>query len=115
MIDWMFIMFVLMAIMFMMLAIQYHDKSIFWCTTFTLIDTVIWFLLAASVLEIEMPYALYNVSSNNVETGIQIYTSKVAPEMVYFFMLMGTIMMIYGVGYILGPTIYKTLFKRKIR
>jgi len=113
MLDWMFVMFILMAIMFMLLAVEYHNKSKFWCTTFTLVDTVIWYLLAASVLEIEIPFALYNVTSESVETGSHVFTSKVAPEMLYFFMMMGSIMMIYGIGYILGPLIYETLFKKK--
>lgn len=113
MIDWMFIMFIVMAIIFMLLSIEYHDKGKFWCVTFTIVDTVIWFLLAASVLEIETTYQMYNVTSGNIETGSQIFTSKVAPEMLYFFMMMGSIMMIYGIGYIMGPLIYETVFKKK--
>lgn len=116
MIDWMFIIFILMAILFMMLAIEYrHSESKFWCVTFIFIDSVIWYLLAASVLEIEMPFALYNASSNNIETGSHIFTSKVAPEMLYFFMMMGSIMVVYGVGYIFGPLIYEVIFKKKWR
>lgn len=112
MIDWMFVMFLIAAIIFMMLALEYHDEK-FWCVTFTLVDTVMWFLLAASVLEIESTWQMYNASSGNIETGSHVFTSKVAPEMVYFFMMIGSIMMIYGIGYVIGPLIYETIFKKR--
>ena len=112
MLDWMFIILLIMAIIFMILALE-HYKDKFWSVIFTLIDTVIWFILAASVLEIERGWQMYNASSGQIETGIHIISSKVSPELVYFFMMFGAIMMIYGIGYILGPLIYETHFKKK--
>jgi len=112
MIDWMFLVFIIIAIFFMILAIEfYREENDLWCFIITIVDSTIWYLLAASVLEIERPYEIYNVSSSAVETGTHIVTSKVAPEMVLFFMLMGTIMMIFWMAQIFIYA-YEAIFKK---
>lgn len=112
MIDWMFLILIIAAILFLLLSIEYQDNK-FWGVTFILLDTVIWYLLAASVMNIEVPYQAYNVSSGQIETGYHILMTHDNTVMVLFFAMFGTIMMIYGIGYVLGPVILKTLFRRK--
>ena len=68
---------------------------------------LLWFLLAASIQEIEIPYQMYNGTSGNIETGYHVFSSPISPFMVYLFMGFGAIMTIYFVGYILGPAIAK--------
>ena len=112
MIDWMFLVFIIIAIFFMILAIEfYREENDLWCFILTLVDGTVWYLLAASVLEIERPYEIYNVSMGAIETGTHIVTSKVAPEMVLFFMLMGSIMMIFWLVQIF-IYVYEAIFKK---
>lgn len=96
MFDWLFVMLLVIAFVLMILSIdKYNEKDYFWAFTFCLICTVLWFLLAASVLEIEQSYTMYNATSHQIESGVSIVTSKIAPEMVYLFQLPGIIMFIF--------------------
>jgi len=88
-----------MAILFLLIAVEkMREKDWFWSFVFTLLDTVIWFILAASILEVETPYEMFNATSGQVETGIHTVNSKVAPEMVYFFQMMGLVMLVVNVS-----------------
>lgn len=99
MFDWLVIIFIIMAILFMFASIEkMRERDWFWSFIFTLLCTVIWFILAASILEVETPYEMYNATSGQIETGIHTVTSKVAPEMVYFFQMMALIMLVINVA-----------------
>ena len=112
MLDWLAIIFIIMALLFMLLGIdKFRDKDYLWSFIFTLISIVMWYILAASILETETPYQLYNATSGNIETGISIYTSKVAPEMVYFFYMMASINIIFMVLQVFVAV--GSIFKRK--
>jgi len=98
MLDWLMIIFVIMGILFLLIAVEkMKEHDWFWSFIFVLLDTVIWFILAASILEVEVPYEMYNATSGQIETGIHTVTSKVAPEMVYFFQMMAVIMFVISV------------------
>lgn len=112
MIDWMFAIFLLIAFVLIILIIQYHDDP-FWGGMFTILDIIIWFLLAALVLEIETPYEMFNATSGNMETGIHVYTSRVAPELMYFFYMMAIIMTVFFVGYFMFAPIYEVITGKK--
>jgi len=104
------------AFIFMVLAIEFTDK--FWKTTFLLLDIVIWFFLAASVMEIEIPYQFYNASSDTLESGYQIFTGKIGVVLPYFFLMFAAIMIIYFVKVIFQDVIgsyaeYRGRFKRR--
>jgi len=99
MIDWLIIIFIIMAILFLLVAVEkMRDRDWFWSFIFTLLDAIIWFILAASILEVEESYQMFNATSGNVETGIHTVTSKVAPEMVYFFQMMALIMFVVNIA-----------------
>lgn len=99
MIDWLVIIFIIMAILFMFGSIEkMREHDWFWSFIFTLLGTVVWFILAASILEVEVPYEIYNATSGNIETGVHTVTSKVAPEMVYFFQMMALVMLVINVA-----------------
>lgn len=98
MIDWLVIMFILMAVLFLFAGIEKtREKDLFWGFVFILVSTVMWFILAASILETETTYEMFNATSGNIETGIHRYTSKTAPEMVYFFQMMAIVSMIFSI------------------
>ena len=112
MIDWMFAIFIMITFLFMYLAVEHHDDT-FWGAMFTIIDIILWFFLSATVLEMETTYQIYNATTGNIETGIQIATSKIAPELVYMFYMFAAIMMVYFVGYFMFAPIYEVITGKK--
>ena len=108
-----FFVFFMLALLLMFIVIKY-DLEPFWNFTFILIDIVLWYLLSASIMELENPWTAYNATSGIIENGYTIYTSPLSPYLTYFFSMMGTIMVIYFVGYLLGPAIMDQLRKFKI-
>jgi len=105
MIDWMFAIFFIIAFILMILAIDFRDHP-FWGGMFTILDIVMWFILAPSVLVIETPSYEYNQTLGAMQPKLVGYTSDVAPYLVYFFYLMALIMIIYFVGYFLFTPFY---------
>ena len=98
MIDWLTALFIIMGLLFMFAAFEkMRENDWFWSFILTLLSTVIWFILAASILETETPYQLFNATSGNIETGVHTYSSKVSPEMVYFFQMMAIIMFLFNI------------------
>jgi hypothetical protein len=92
----MVIVFTLLDFLFMFLSIEYYmKKQWFWAWVFTLVGMTTWFFLAASTLEIEQPFQIYNASSGMIETGIHTITSKTSPEQLYFYMMLGVVMFLF--------------------
>jgi hypothetical protein len=103
------ILFIIAILLIVIVAeLEYNDFPYYWGLMLTLLDTIMWFVLSASVFEIEKPWAMYNVSSSQIETGIHIVTSKVSPEMSYFCLMMAIAMMVY-MGYAVFST-FKQLY-----
>jgi len=112
MLNWLFIILFISALIFMFFAIdKFREGDMFWAFIFSILDTVLWFFLAANMLEIEASYEIYNATSGQVETGIHTITSKVAPEMVYFLQIPGIIMMIFTIVQVFLTA--STIFKNK--
>ena len=114
MIEWLFIILVILAFVFMALAIEFRD-DLFWGMTFTLLSITTWFILAASVMEIEIPYQAFNSTSGQVETGYQVFSGKTSPQMVFFFIMMASIMIIYFVKFLFGPALFGKFFPNRSR
>jgi hypothetical protein len=76
--------------------LEYHEYPIYWCLMLTLLDVILWFLLAGAVFEIEIPYELYNISSGAIETGTHTFSSKVSPEVSLFCTMMAISLMGYS-------------------
>ena len=108
MLDWLFIMLLVIAIILVLITI-FEDLGTFWDISFIIISTIIMFTLAASIMDIETPYTLYNATSGNIETGYHTTQSSVAPYISYLFIALGFVMMVYFIGYVLGPTIVRNI------
>jgi len=106
MLDWLFIMLLVISILLVLLSVEF-DLGIYWNTVFIIVSILLFFILAASVMDIESPYSIYNATSGNIETGYHTVQSDVSPYLSYLFMLFGVVMVIYFVGYIFVPAIYK--------
>ena len=106
MLDWLFIILLVLAILFVLINIEF-DLGIFWNVVLILSSIIIFFTLAASVMYIESPYSIYNATSGDIETGYHITQSTISPYISYLFIFFGAVMMIYFVGYIFVPAILK--------
>lgn len=88
MLDILFILLMLLTILLMFYSIM--EKHI----TFTVITTVMWFVLALFMLQgIEIPYEMFNATSGNIETGTHVVQTNLIP-ISYLFMGLGAIMFI---------------------
>lgn len=114
MIDWMFAIFFILAFIMIVLIIEYHDDK-FWGAMFTILDIVIWFILASTVLLIESPSMRYNATSKAYESVMMAYTSNIAPALVYFFYMMAIIMTVFFVGYFMFAPIYELATGKKLK
>lgn len=106
MLDWLFIILLMMAIMFTLLSII-TDWGIYWNVVFIIGAIILFFTLGAGIMSIETPYTMYNATSGNIEEGFHTTQSSVSPYMAYVFNFMAIAMMLYFVGYIFYPAIKK--------
>jgi len=107
---WILLLIIAIILIIIVAEIEYEGFPYYWGLMLTLLDTIIWFILAASVFEIESPWEMYNVSSGNIETGIHIVSSKVSPAMSYFCLMMAISMSIYF-GYAMLST-FRQLYNK---
>ena len=77
-----------MAIIFLILA--YETDSLTFCG----IDIVLWLALSRSIYSIEVAYQAYNVSSERIETGVQVIQTQYI-GLDWLFMIFAIIMMIF--------------------
>ena len=75
MLDWMFMIFLIIAFILIVLAIQYHDDP-FWGGLFTVLDIIMWILLASTVLEIESPAYIFNTTTAVSYTHLTLPTNR---------------------------------------
>ena len=102
----MFIFLFITAIVFMIMGYYYMEKeNLLLASTFILLTTVLWFLLASAVIEIEFPYTAIQ-NDNTIVNGVHTWGDSTAVSLMYVFMMMGAIEIVYGLG-----TIPKLLFK----
>jgi len=97
MLDIIWILLLLIAIFLMLIIAEfdYHDYPYHWVIILTLMDVILWAVLSADVWALEIPYEVYNVSSEAIETGTHIFTSQVSAGLSYFCMMMAIVMFVY--------------------
>ena len=101
MLEIMFYLLLIVAIILIILAIEYRHND-FWELIFICLDIPLWFIIAVSNMELERPWTMYNSTSGNVETGIYTITSPISPYLTYFFMGIGVVVIIYLISVIFG-------------
>ena len=106
MLDWLFIMLLVIAILLILLCIEFEFGP-FWDMILPTICITLLFILGASVMDIESPYSIYNGTSGQIETGYHTVQSDVSPYISYLFSMIGIIMVIYFIGYVLFPALHK--------
>lgn len=94
MLDWMFIILFVLAVLLILIAIA--DFSAFWSLTSITMSIVIWFILGLGVLRMETEYTVYNVTSEQIESGLHSYTPVTNVFISYLFSYMFTgVLIIY--------------------
>lgn len=93
--DWMFMLFIIIAVIFILLSIMVDENEPYWKLLFIVLATVVWFILALSNLNIETAYTYYNSTTGITEMGYSPYIDESSTYMTYFFGLMGVLCMIY--------------------
>jgi len=83
MLDWMFIIIFIAMIILILVAIA--DYSSFWSLTCITLAIVLAFILGLGALQIDTEYAIYNVSSEQIETGYHSYTPVTNVFLSYLF------------------------------
>ena len=97
MLDWMFLIFMVVAVFFIALSLYTSNEEAFWKIMFMVLATVIWFILALMNLNIETPYSIYNSTTGNTTMGYSPYIDESSIYLSYFFGLLGCLCMIYFV------------------
>lgn len=95
MLDWMFILFIILAIFFIILAITIDTSEPFWKLMFITLSTVLWFILALNMFNIQTPYTNYNETTGQTEMLYKQYYNESDIYLSYFFALMGILTMLY--------------------
>lgn len=62
-----------------------------------LISTVLWFILAAAIIEIEFPYTAIQ-NNNTIVHGTHVWGDSTAVSLMYLFIMMGSIQIVFGIG-----------------
>jgi 4-amino-4-deoxy-L-arabinose transferase-like glycosyltransferase len=112
MLGWMFVIFFIVAIFFILLSIFVPEEEPYWKITFIVLSAVIFFVLSLSNLTIETPYQRFNSTTGNIEVGYDVYVSESNTYMSYFYMLMGSLSMIYLV-ILIFQTYYENLDRKR--
>lgn len=108
----MFVIFFIVAIFFILLSIFVPEEEPYWKITFIVLSAVIFFVLSLSNLTIETPYQRFNSTTGNIEVGYDVYVSESNTYMSYFYMLMGSLSMIYLV-ILIFQTYYENLDRKR--
>jgi hypothetical protein len=103
MLDWIFALLIMLALITIILAILLREEDTYWNIMFITISTGLWFILALYNSEgIQTAYTAYNSTLGNTS----MYYSTYAPEpfiyLSYFYGLMGCLCMIYMIVTIFG-------------
>lgn len=93
---WVILLVVAILLIIIIAVFEYDEYPVYWCIMLSLLDIILWFILAASVAEWEEPWTMFNATSGNVEYGMNIVSSKICPELTYFCMMMAGVMTLYS-------------------
>lgn len=101
MIDWIFLLFLSIALIFMGLIIFYSKTmGIYWVTTLSLFGIILFYICSVGIMELEIPYQYFNTTSDTLETGYHQIINIENIAFSYFFQGLAIIVFINWLGYI---------------
>ena len=86
-----------------MAVITEYTQHEYWTIIFTFLSMSMWFICAFGVLELQIPYQIFNATSGNIETGYQTYHEL--PYLSYIFLGIAVSCLIYFVTLAFKPII----------
>lgn len=91
------LMFIIGIVLIVLIAVRHDEEDYpsFWTLALVMLDVIIWFVLAASVFELETPYEFIN-SNDAVVEGIHVWSSKTCVELSYFCLMLAMVMVGYS-------------------
>lgn len=98
----MFMLFILIAVIFILLSIVIDEEEAYWKILFTVLAASIFFILALTNLNIETAYTYYNSTTGITEMDYSPYIDESSTYLTYFFGGMGCLCMIYMIILIFG-------------
>jgi len=101
MLDMIFILLFVMALLMMLMSIGLEDSHTYWSIICMFLAVGLWLILSVGGMEIDMAYQYYNVTSGTMDTGYQTYFD--IPELAYLYLGLSTVCMIYLVTLIFEP------------
>jgi hypothetical protein len=103
MLDWIFVIILMMALITLLLAIRLRGEDAYWNILFIAISTGLWFILALFTTGgIETAYTAYNSTLGNSTMYYAVYAPEPFIYLAYFFGLMGSLCIIYMIVTIFG-------------
>lgn len=108
-----FIILLAVTILIMLISII-RTIDVFWDSTLILTDVILWFILAASVIQLEMPYIAI-LNDNTIVSGVEDIITESSIYLSYLFELFAIIMIIYWVKYVFGPAFFSRFFPNRER
>jgi RsiW-degrading membrane proteinase PrsW (M82 family) len=105
MLDWMFILFLMLALLFLFLSIFIPEEKYeepYWKILSVAISGGIWFILALFNLDIQTAYPCFNSTTGNTTLQYSTYVNEGGIFLSYFYGLMGCLCMIYMIVLIFG-------------
>jgi len=101
MIAWIWLIFLILALVFMFIIIfQSKNIGFYWTNTLSIFTIILFYICSMGVMELELPYQYWNNSSVTLETG---YHQIITIENVYFsylFQGLAILVIINWIGYI---------------
>lgn len=97
--DQIVILLTIIAILFLILSkiMQGHEEP-FWSPVLAFIAMFLFFILAFGIMNIEKPYVMYNATSGNIETGVNVFYGDW--ELIYMYTGLGVVSFIIMLIYI---------------
>jgi hypothetical protein len=89
----------MIALIFMFLVIL-RENGFFWNIVFILLSIILFFVCATGIMQLEIPYQFYNITTDTVETGYHQIHLVENVYLSYFFYGLAVIMLIYFVAYV---------------
>lgn len=103
MLDWLFAIFIMLALITLLWAIRLREEDTYWNILFIAISTALWFIIALFTTGgLETAYVGYNATAGNSTMYYSVYSPEPFIYLAYFFGLMGVLTMIYMIVTIFG-------------
>lgn len=105
MLDIQYIILIILAFVLMYMGIEFEREHDYWNIVMIFLSSIIFFALTFGTLNIEQPWQMYNLSSEQIETGYQVYGMEYS--LMYLWFLFAMVNWFYGFFLMFKPFFQK--------